>query len=221
MRSSQVGRWGVAFVVVGLATGAARAVAAEPDALDPARVVALADAAADDEGWISIFDGETLEGWEASEKPENWKVEDGAIVGRGPRSHLFYKAREFDNLEFQAEVQLNKGGNSGMYFRTKFGPGWPAGYEAQVNNSGGDPVRTGSLYNLVKVFEKLVADDTWWTQTIVADGNHIVIKVNDQVTVDYVDEKNTHTKGYVALQQHDPGSVVHYRKLRVRPLPAK
>lgn len=171
-----------------------------------------------EEGWIDLFDGKTLDGWEASEHPENWKVEEGAIVGRGPRSHLFYKAREFDNLEFRAEVMLNKGGNSGMYFRTAFSPGWPRGYEAQVNNSGGDPVRTGSLYNFVKFYETLVADDTWWTQTIRAEGNHITIQVNDKVVVDYVDEKNSFKKGYVALQQHDPGSVVHYRKLQVRPL---
>ncbi len=177
-------------------------------------------AEAADDGWIVLFDGKTLEGWEASERAENWKVEDGTIVGRGPRTHLFYKAREFDNLEFQAEVMLNKGGNSGMYFRAAFGPGWPMGYEAQVNNSGGDPVRTGSLYNLVKFYETLVPDDTWWTQHIRAEGNHIVIKVNDKVVVDYVDDKNTYSKGYVALQQHDPGSVVHYRKLQVRPLPA-
>ncbi len=213
------GRWSLVFAGIFLAAPAAGEEPAPVSAQDPARVVALALADADDQGWIEIFDGKTLDGWEASERPENWTVEDGAIVGRGPRSHLFYKGREFENLEFQAEVMLNKGGNSGMYFRTAFGPGWPNGYEAQVNNSGGDPVRTGSLYHMAKVFERLVGDDTWWTQTIRAEGNHIVIQVNGKTTVDYVDEKNTYTKGYVALQQHDPGSVVHYRKLKVRPLP--
>lgn len=172
----------------------------------------------DDQGWISIFDGKTLKGWEASERPENWTVEDGAIVGRGPRSHLFYKEREFGDLEFKAEVKLNKGGNSGMYFRAQFGPGWPKGYEAQVNNSHRDPVRTGSLYNFVPVHKKLVDDDTWWTQHVIARGNHIIIKVNGETVVDFVDEKNTYKKGFVALQQHDPGSVVHYRNLMVRPL---
>lgn len=172
-----------------------------------------------EEGWKSIFDGKTLDGWKASEKPENWKVEEGAIVGRGDRSHLFYMQEQFENCEFKAEVKLNKGGNSGMYFRTQFGTGWPTGYEAQVNNSHTDPKRTGSLYNFVNVSEQLVPDDTWWTQHILANGNHMIIKVNDKVVVDYVDEKNTHTKGHLALQQHDPGSVVHYRKLMVKPLP--
>ncbi len=170
------------------------------------------------DGWTSLFDGKTLNGWKASEMPENWSVVEGCIVGRGDRSHLFYMEQEFTDCEFKAEVKLNKGGNSGMYFRTAFGTGWPTGYEAQVNNSHKDPKRTGSLYNFVNVREQLVPDDTWWTQHIAIKGNHIVIKVNDKVVVDYVDEKNTHKKGHLALQQHDPGSVVQYRNLMVKPL---
>lgn len=173
-----------------------------------------------DDGWISLFDGQRLTDWEPSELPYNWTVEDGTIVGRGSRSHLFYKGAEFENCEFKAEVQLNAGGNSGMYFRTEFGPGWPKGYEAQVNNSHRDPVRTGSLYNLVKIFDQKVPDDTWWTQHIIVQGNHIVIKVNDEVVVDFIDEAKTYSKGFLALQQHDPGSVVRYRNLMVKPLPA-
>src|SRR5690606_5811132 len=110
----------------------------------------------DSDGWIQLFDGKTLDGWKASEAPENWTVEDGAIVGRGGRSHLFYMERKFDDLEFEVEVKLNKGGNSGMFFRTAFSDGWPKGYEAQVNNSHRDPKRTGSLYNLVDVKEQLI-----------------------------------------------------------------
>jgi len=168
-----------------------------------------------------MFDGKTLNGWKASERPEAWSVRDGAIVGDGERSHLFWMVQECENCEFKAEVKLNHEGNSGMYFRAKFMPGWPEGYEAQVNNTHKDPKRTGSLYNLKNVFEQLVPDDTWWTQHIIADGNHIIIKVNDKTVVDYVDETNKYVKGYLALQQHNKGSVVHYRNLMMRPLPAK
>jgi len=176
----------------------------------------------DADGWMTIFNGENLDGWKASEHAENWTVEDGSIVGRGPRSHLFYMdAGELTDLEFKAEVKLNKGGNSGMYFRVEFGEGWPKGYEAQVNNSSGDPKKTGSLYNFVDIKKQLIEDDTWWTEHIICKGNHIIIKVNDEVVVDYVDEKNTHTKGLVALQQHDPGSVVHYRNIQLKKLEAE
>lgn len=174
-----------------------------------------------EEGWKRIFDGKTLKGWKANENPESWTVEDGAIVGRGQRSHLFYMEEECENCEFKATVKLNKGGNSGMYFRAQFEPGWPKGYEAQVNNSSKDWRRTGSLYGIVDVKEQLVPDDTWWTQHIIADGNHIIIKVNDKVVVDYVDAQNRYTKGYLALQQHDPGSVVYYKDIMMRKLPSK
>jgi hypothetical protein len=170
--------------------------------------------------WHSIFDGSTLEGWKANERPESWTVKDGAIRGDGPASHLFYMGEKCFNCEFKAEVRINHGGNSGMYFRTEFGPGFPKGYEAQVDNTHTDPVRTGSLYNFVKVFEQLIPDDTWWTQHIIVEGNHIQIFVNDKKTVDFIDEKNTFTAGYLALQQHNAGSVVEYKGLMMKVLPA-
>jgi hypothetical protein len=144
---------------------------------------------------------------------------DGALVGDGPASHLFWMSRECENCEFRAEVKLNHSGNSGMYFRTAFGPGFPKGYEAQVENTSPDPQKTGSLYGIARVTEQLIQDDTWWTQHIIASGNHIIIKVNDKVVVDTVDPQNRYTKGYLALQQHNVGSVVQFRNLMMRPLP--
>jgi hypothetical protein len=70
------------------------------------------------------------------------------------------------------------------------------------------------------VFEQLVKPDTWFTQEVIAVGNHIIIKVNDKTTVDFVDEKSRHTKGHFAIQQHDPGSTVSVRKIEVIELPA-
>jgi hypothetical protein len=172
-------------------------------------------------GWKKMFDGKTLKNWKANENDASWSVKNGAIVGDGERSHLFYMKEQCENCEFKAQVKLNHGGNSGMYFRAKFDKSWPAGYEAQVNNTHPDWRRTGSLYQLSDVKDQLVPDDTWWTQHIIADGNHIIIKVNDKVVVDYVDQKNTFQKGYLALQQHNKGSVVEYKDLMMRKLPAK
>ncbi|MBI3210079.1 MAG: DUF1080 domain-containing protein [Candidatus Solibacter usitatus] len=202
------GKW----ILVVLCTVAMLAVAA--DKVEKAPV-------AGKDGWVSMFDGKTLNGWKANERPENWNVEDGTITGKGERSHLFWMTEQCGNCEFRAEAKLNHGGNSGMYFRAKFMNAWPEGYEAQVNNSHKDPKRTGSLYNFVNVFEQLVPDDTWWTQHIIADGNHIIIKVNGKAVVDYIDEKKSYMSGHLALQQHDPGSKVAYRNLMYRKLPAK
>ncbi len=40
--------------------------------------------------WIPIFDGQTMNGWTASENQDSWKIEDGALVTRGPRSPFLY-----------------------------------------------------------------------------------------------------------------------------------
>ncbi len=182
-------------------------------------LLSLSLLSAEDNGWISMFDGKTLQGWKANEHPDSWSVKDGAIVGDGEASHLFWMVRKCGNCEFKADAKISDGGNSGMYFRTAFGPGFPKGYEAQVNSSHKDPVRTGSLYNFVKIYEQLSPPDTWFNQHIIARGNHIVIEVNNKKVVDFVDEKNTFTNGYLALQQHNKGSIVMFKNLMMKPLP--
>lgn len=174
---------------------------------------------AQENGWVNMFDGKTLKGWKANENAESWTVKDETIVGNGERSHLFWMERECRNCEFQADVKISDGGNSGMLFRAAWGPGFPKGYEAQVNSTHKDPVRTGSLYNFVKIYEQLVPPDTWFNQHIIAQGNHIVIEVNGKRVVDFVDEKNTFTNGYLVLQQHNKGSVVVFKNLKMKPLP--
>jgi hypothetical protein len=163
-----------------------------------------------------------------------WRVEEGVIVGSGPHSHLFSERGDYQNFRYRVEVKINDHGNSGQYFRTEFGPDFPKGYEAQINSTHGDRIRSGSLYpnpavfkNLTDeqkkqmlVFDQLVKPDEWYTQEVIAVGNHIVIKVNGKTTVDFVDENNTLTKGHFALQGHDPGTVVKFRKVEVIELPA-
>ena len=101
------------------------------------------------EGWISLFDGETLNGWKASENKSTFSVRDGMIVIDGPRSHLFYvgplQNAVFRNFEFKADIKTTKGSNSGIYFHTAYQEkGWPdEGYEVQVNNTHSDRKKTG------------------------------------------------------------------------------
>ena len=173
-----------------------------------------------EKGWTSLFDGKTLSGWTTADgSTGKWEVVDGAIHGSGSASHLFSPRGDYKNFRYRAEFKIADKANSGMYFRTAKGPGFPSGYEAQVNSTHTDPVKTGSLYNHVKVFEKLVPPDTWFTQEVEAVGNHIIIKVNGKTTVDYVDKGNSFKEGHFAFQQHDPGSQVWIRKVEVMELP--
>lgn len=169
------------------------------------------------EEWHPIFDGSTLDGWKASDHPESWSVKDGAIRGDGPGSYLFYMKEICRNCEFKSEVRINHGGNSGMFFRSPFSKS-PSDYEAQIDSTHRDPVKSGSLYHFVNILDVLIPDDTWFTQRIIVEGNHIQIFVNDKQTVDFIDEKNTKTDGLLALQQHNAGSVVEFKNLMLREL---
>ena len=190
-------------------------------------------AAADDEvGFERLFDGKSLAGWKPNENPDSWRVVDGAIVCKGPRSHLFYigadaaKPAEFKNFHFKAEVKTRPRANSGLFIHTRPQPdGWPAhGYEVQVNNSQGDPVRTGSLYNVVKNFTAPAEDDTWFTLEVMVVGKAVTVRVDGRVLYEFVEPEGvTGTRklsaGTFAIQAHDPGSEVHYRNIRVKRLP--
>ncbi|MCE9567095.1 MAG: DUF1080 domain-containing protein [Planctomycetes bacterium] len=158
-----------------------------------------------------------------------WQVKDGMIVGGGPASHLFSEI-EADDFKYRVEAKINEKGNSGQYFRTKFGPGFPQGYEAQINATHGDQIRTGSLY---PSFGKLSDDDRkkilvlkdaphkadeFFTQEVIAEGDHIQIFVNGKQTIDFVDPNKTYTKGHFALQGHDPNSVMTFKKVEYKPL---
>lgn len=184
--------------------------------------------------WISLFDGESLEGWKAGENPSTFSVEDGAIKVAGPRAHLFYQGpvmnHDFKNFEFKATVMTTPGSNSGIYFHTAFQEeGWPSkGYEVQVNNSHTDWRRTGSLYGIDDVKEVHVEDNEWYTEHIIVRDKHIVIKINDETVVDYTEPDSVAqvtdlngrriSSGTFALQGHDPESVVYYKDVQVKPL---
>jgi hypothetical protein len=182
-------------------------------------------AAADDKkddgkGWVQLFNGKDLTGWKTHPKDKAmWEVKDGILIGSGPAGHLFSERGDYENFQYRIEAMINDKGNSGQYFRTQFGPSFPKGYEAQINSTHRDPQRTGSLYNFAKITEQLHKPDEWFTQEVIAVGNHIVIKVNGKTVVDFVDKNNTYMKGHFALQQHDPGTVVKFRKIEVKELP--
>jgi hypothetical protein len=188
-----------------------------------------------EDGWISLFDGETLNGWRASENPGTFRVENGVIVVHGPRAHLYYDGpvenHSFRNFEWKADVLTFPQANSGMYFHTEFlDTGWPAkGYEVQVNNSGSDPRRTGSLYAVDDVNEAPARDGEWFTQHVIVEGKRVRVLVNGRQVVDYTEPASAErpgdmsgrvlSSGTVALQGHDPNSQVHYRNIMIRPLP--
>jgi len=185
------------------------------------------------DGWISLFDGTTLNGWKESENKGTFSVRDGMIMAQGPRSHLYYAGpvedASFRDFEFKADVMTKPGANSGMYFHTEYREtGWPRkGYEVQVNNTHSDWRKTGSLYGIKDIRESPAKDNEWFTQHIIVDGRQVTIIVNGRTVLEYTVAEETGagrrgrglSSGTFALQGHDPGSTVYYKNIMVRPLP--
>ncbi len=191
------------------------------------RLMKLDDA---EDGWVSLFNGQDLTGWRVNEHPESVRVEDGCIVTNGERAHVFYIGpqgqADFKNFHFQAMVKTMPQANSGIYFHTRFLPSdWPdRGYEAQVNNSQGDPQKTGGLYDVQPNEVAPVDDREWFRYEILVEGRHIVVKINGNVVSDYTEPEDLErperqlSSGTFALQAHDPGSKVYYKDIRVKVL---
>ena len=192
--------------------------------------VATAPSRADEPTWVSLFDGKSLDGWEkVGGDKSNWEVVDGAIVGSGQASMLVCTKGPYKNFRYRAECKINDRGNSGLYFRTARRPNFTQGYEAQIDSTHNDPIRTGSLYGMCHVYKRLVEPDTWFTYEIaVVDDvwrgkpvTKIKITVNGDELYEYFDFEKTFKEGHFAFQQHDPGSKVSIRKIEVAELPAK
>ncbi|MGZ3752006.1 MAG: 3-keto-disaccharide hydrolase [Mucilaginibacter sp.] len=186
-------------------------------------------------GWISLFDGKSLNGWKVGENAETFSVKDSMIVVHGKTAHLFYdgdvQGHNFKNFEFKASVMTHPGANSGIYIHTGYQEsGWPAkGYEIQVNNSHTDWRRTGSVYGIDDIKEVFVKDNEWFTMDITVQGKRIIVKINDKVVKDYTEPADLHrsgddvgrvlSSGTFALQGHDPNSLVFFKSIMVKPLP--
>ena len=188
-----------------------------------------------EKGFVSLFDGKSLNGWKVNkENPKSITVKEGNIVIDGPRAHLFYTGdvenHNFKNFVLRAQVKTFPKANSGIYFHTKYeDSGWPyAGFEAQVNNTHGDPKKSGGLYAVKDVNPAPAKDGEWFDYEIRVKGKEVNIKINGKVTSSWTEIPNApHLKsmpgrklgsGTFALQAHDPKSVVHYRNIRVKPL---
>jgi hypothetical protein len=186
------------------------------------------------DGWVSLYDGKSLDGWKANDDPGTFHVQNGDIIVYGKRSHLFYVGdvhnHNWKNFELKCDVMTRKGANSGVYFHTAWQEvGWPdKGFEVQVNNTHTDPKRTAGLYDVLDSYAAPAPDDEWFTLYIKVEGKHVITKVNDRVIVDWTQPEGfVSPKGHpariidsgtFALQGHDPKSETHFRNIYVHAL---
>jgi hypothetical protein len=84
----------------------------------------------DHEGYVSIFDGVSLKGWDGNKK--FWRVEDGAIVGESTpqnpsgNSYIVYRDLEAKDFTLKFEIKIDGDGGSGIQYRSRTGIPWLA-----------------------------------------------------------------------------------------------
>jgi len=126
--------------------------------------VTAATAAEEDKGFITIFNGKDLTGWDGN--PDFWSVKDGAIHGETTRqkptrgnTFCIWRGGILKDFELRISFRINNG-NSGIQYRSQDCGNWRVrGYQAEVENKKG---KVGFLYHeggrgwLVNVGEKVV-----------------------------------------------------------------
>jgi hypothetical protein len=189
-----------------------------------------ADSKAD--GFESLFDGKTFEGWEGN--LDVFRIEDGAIVAGSAdkpvaRNEFLCTKKEFGDFELRVKFKLvGKGANAGVQVRTKRIPNHHevSGYQADMGDGW-----WGSLYDesrrnkiLAKADEEKVLNvlkrDDWNEYRIRCEGPRIQLWINDQPTIDYTesDDKIERT-GIIGLQIHGgPPSQASYKDIRIKKL---
>ena len=175
--------------------------------------------------WISIFNGKDLDSWTIRGKA-NWVVKDGVLTGTSEKGtgHI-YAEPELTDLEVKGMFRISDqggGANSGLYFRANppadNPESYPKGYEAQICHN--QDAHTGWLWKpgtpTGKADTLITKDDEWFSMKVKAVGSKIQIWVNDQLVMTYTDDD--YTKGYFAIQCHNPGMTIEAKDLYYRDL---
>jgi hypothetical protein len=82
----------------------------------------------DHRGYISLFDGVSLKGWDGN--PKFWRVEDGAIVGESTptnpsgNTYIVYRGVEAHDFTLKFEIKVEGSGGSGLQYRSRSGIPW-------------------------------------------------------------------------------------------------
>ena len=212
---------------------------------------AAAAAAAENDGFVSLFNGKDLSGWEGD--PALWSVEDGAITGKTTdqavlpyNKFLIWRGGKPKNFELRALVRQS-GNNSGIQYRSRelpeVGPWSVGGYQMDIHPQ---PANNAMLYEergrgiVAQNGQKVIIEpngDKWvvtlgppvevkvedWNEyTIIAQGNHLIHKLNGKVTVDVIDHQASARalEGIIALQLHrGPAMRVQFKDIQLKVLP--
>ena len=202
-----------------------------------ALVASLACTPAEDPG-EQLFNGQDLTGWRHV-GPGEFVVEDGALKTVGGMGLLVYDGKPIGDAVLRVVYKPeHPDSNAGVFIRVPEKPMDPwfavhKGYEVQIQDSGDEFHRTGSIYSLSKASEFPASADGWNTLEIEMDSQTTTVRVNGETVNTFQGDQPVPARqkyyepqrgprpdsGYIGLQNHDAASTIWFKEVSVRPLP--
>lgn len=166
------------------------------------------------EGWISLFDGETLFGWQAT-SDANWRVEDGTIVVDEGDQGLLLTTSTFGDYVLKVDFKSAKGTNSGIFLHTPVNVTDPATdcYELNIADSD-NPFPTCSLVKRHKT-EGNFDSEEWQSYEVAVSGDQVKVSLDSNIVLEYTDPHPLY-RGHIGLQLNQ--GRVAFRNIKLRPL---
>jgi hypothetical protein len=168
-----------------------------------------------DDGWVSLFDGETLYGWQPTGDAK-WQVADGEIRSTGEKSGFLMTTTEWADYLLHVEFKSDAETNSGVFLRTPLKPTDPAGDCYELNIAPLDnPFPTGSFVGRAKgKVKKKLSTDKWHTFDVAVLKDEFAVRLDGKPVLQYTDPKPLRI-GRIGLQSRE--GAVAFRDLRLKP----
>jgi hypothetical protein len=197
------------------------------------------------DGWLLLFDGKTLNGWQtSSQRPSKKPAEDGSINPHGCGGYMMIHEKQWDDFVLSLDFKISKGCNSGVFVRTyplTPRPGKDVGFngiEVQVLDSPTAGYHdTGAFYDLVKPAKNAMKPVGEWNHMVITcDRNNLAVELNgekiNRMDLNEWKEPNKRPdgsshkfdiaykdhprKGFIGLQDH--GAACWYKNIKLKPL---
>lgn len=165
-----------------------------------------------------LFGGSGTQGWRMA-GPGGFALVDGALQSDGGMGLLWYAERPFADFVLDIDWQVARvEDNSGVFVRFPE-PGddpWVAvreGYEIQIHDTAAEPMhQTGGVYSFAA--PSTVASNppgSWNHYAIECVGQTYRVVLNGLAVTQFTGRRGT--AGHVGLQNHDPNSIVRFRRV--------
>ncbi|MBA4032920.1 MAG: DUF1080 domain-containing protein [Planctomyces sp.] len=169
-------------------------------------------------GWIKLFDGHTLFGWQPNSEAK-WTVANGEIlIPDGPKGLLCTTTR-FANYDLRCDVWIEAESNSGIFLRTVLNPKNPAVdcYELNICDNHPAGFTSGSLVARAKPTKTIATAGAWHTYEATVNGSSLTVKLDGELIASYTDDTPSPLKtGFIGLQQN--GGPARFRSIYLKPL---